>query len=213
MTKEIFGSRERLCALQLLLKMWWWQYILMATLWWRRLWSCLIVNFGALPTTYQEVGVICQPTLLKFLGDVMSVKPRRQGVASKPTHVNLLLFGSIPSDPLQLTFVNCLSVCRSPLQKKWIISWSSSAVKPGTYWQSLVKKSDWTVRVLLLFFLDRCVHMFQLPKDFICDNASIINSESLKNLFAMSGVEQHSSVAYQPQSSGRAERAVQSIVN
>ena len=62
-------------------------------------------------------------------------------------------------------------------------------------------------------FLDRCVHMFELPKEFICDNASIINSEFLKDLFAMSGVEQHSSVAYQPQSNGRAERAVQSIVN
>ena len=62
-------------------------------------------------------------------------------------------------------------------------------------------------------FLDRCVHMFGLPKKFICDNASIINSEFVKNLFAMSGVEQYSSVAYRPQSNGRAERAVQSIVN
>ena len=62
-------------------------------------------------------------------------------------------------------------------------------------------------------FLDRCVHMLGLPKEFICDNASIINSEFLKDLFAMSGVEQHSSVAYQAQSKGRAERAVQSIVN
>ena len=62
-------------------------------------------------------------------------------------------------------------------------------------------------------FLDRCVHMFGLPKEFICDNASIINSEVLKELLAMSGVEQHSSVAYRPQSDGRAERAVQSIVN
>ena len=62
-------------------------------------------------------------------------------------------------------------------------------------------------------FLDRCVHMFGLPKEFICDNASIINFEFLKDLFAMCGVEQHSSVAYRPQSSGRAERAVQSIVN
>ena len=62
-------------------------------------------------------------------------------------------------------------------------------------------------------FLDRCVHMFGLPKEFICDNASIIISECLKDLFAMGGVEQHSSVAYRPQSNGRAERAVQSIVN
>ena len=62
-------------------------------------------------------------------------------------------------------------------------------------------------------FFDRCVHMFGLPKEFICDNVSIINSELLKDLFAMSGVEQHSLVAYRPQSNGRAERAVQSIVN
>ena len=62
-------------------------------------------------------------------------------------------------------------------------------------------------------FSDRWVHMFGLPKEFICDNASIIKSEFLKDLFAMSGVEQHSSVAYQPQSNGRAERTVQSIVN
>ena len=62
-------------------------------------------------------------------------------------------------------------------------------------------------------FLDRCVHMLGLPKEFICDNASIINSEFLKHLFAMGGVEQHSSVAYRPQSNGCAERAVQSIVN
>ena len=55
--------------------------------------------------------------------------------------------------------------------------------------------------------------MFGLPKEFICDNASIINSEFLKDLFAMSGAEQHSSVAYRPQSNGCAERAVQSIVN
>ena len=62
-------------------------------------------------------------------------------------------------------------------------------------------------------FLDRCIHMFGLPKEFIRDNASIINSEFLKDLFAMSGIEQHSLVAYRPQSNGRAERAVQSIVN
>ena len=62
-------------------------------------------------------------------------------------------------------------------------------------------------------FLDRCVHIFGLPKDFICDNASIINSEFLKDLFAMSAAEQYSLVAYRPQRNGRAERAVQSIVN
>ena len=85
--------------------------------------------------------------------------------------------------------------------------------RPGMYWQSLVKKRDWTVRVLLLCFFDRCVHMCPLPKGFICDNASLINSEFLKDLVALSVVEQHSSVAYQPQSNRRAERAVRSILN
>ena len=152
MTKKRFASREKWCALQLLLKTWWWQYILMATLGRRRLLSCLIENFGALPTTCQEVGIICHPTLLKFLGDVMSVQPRRQGVASNATHLNLLLFRSSLSQPLQLTFVNCPSVCRSPLEKRWTISWSLSAVKPCMYSESLVKETDWTLRMLLLCF-------------------------------------------------------------
>ena len=29
--------------------------------------------------------------------------------------------------------------------------------------------------------LDLCIHMFGLPKEFICDNASIINSKILKD--------------------------------
>ena len=59
-------------------------------------------------------------------------------------------------------------------------------------------------------FVDGCVHMLELPKEFICDNASIINSEVLKDLFAMSGVEKHISVASPRQSNGSAEQAVQS---
>ena len=55
--------------------------------------------------------------------------------------------------------------------------------------------------------------MFGLAKEFICDNAFVIKSDFSKDLFAMSGVEQHISVAYQPQSNGCAERAVQSIVD
>ena len=62
-------------------------------------------------------------------------------------------------------------------------------------------------------FLDRCVQMFGLPKELISDNASVIDSEFLKDLFAMSEVQQHSSVGYRPQSKERAEGAVQSIVN
>ena len=124
MTKKRFGSRERLSALQLFSKTWWWQYILMAILGWGRLWSCLIESCDALPTICQEIGVICHPTWLKFLSDVMSVKLPRQGLVSNPTYVNLLLSRKILSHPLQLTSVNCLSVCRRPLDKKWTILWS-----------------------------------------------------------------------------------------
>ena len=38
-------------------------------------------------------------------------------------------------------------------------------------------------------FLDRCLHKFGLRKEFICDNVSFTNSEFLKQLFAMSGVQ------------------------
>ena len=138
MTNKRFDSREQLYSLHLFLKMWWWQYILMATQGWRRRWSDLIENFGALLTICQEIGVICHLTLLKVFSDVMGVKLQRQRVASNPTHVNLLLFRKIPSHPLQLNSVNCRSVCRSPLGKKLTMLWSSSAVKPGMYWQSVV---------------------------------------------------------------------------
>ena len=213
MTKKRFGSRERLCALRLFMKTWQSQYIVMATLGWRRLWSCLIEGFGGLPTICQQIGVICHPTLLKFVGDLMSVKLRRQGVASNLTHVNLLLSSNTSSDPLQSTSVNCLSVCTSTLEKKWTILWSSSAVKPGYVLEVPCQQKALDSKSAASLFLDPYGHMFGLPKEFISDNASIINSERLKDLFAMSGVEQHSSVAYRRQSNGRANRAVQSIVN
>ena len=75
------------------------------------------------------------------------------------------------------------------------------------------QEKRWDTKSAAFLFLDTFVRMFGLPKEFICDNASVIDSESLKELFAMSEVEQHSFVAYPPQSNGRAERAVQSIVN
>ena len=109
-----------------------------------------VENFDVLPTIGQGIGVISQRTLLEFFRDVVSVKLRRQGVATNLTRVNLFLIRNIPSHPLQLTSVKCPIVCRSPLGKKWTILWSSSAVKPGMYWQYLVKKRDWTVRMLLL---------------------------------------------------------------
>ena len=119
-------------------------------------------------------------------------------MASKQTHVNLLLSRNIPSNPLQLTSVNGLSVCRSPLERRWTILWSSSAVKPGMYGPSLGEEKRLDSKNAASLLLNRCVHMFWLAKEFICDNASIINSEFLKQLFSMSGVEQYNSVVYRP---------------
>ena len=208
-----FGSRERMCALQLFLKMWLWQYILMTTLGWRRLWNCLIEKFGALLTICQEIGVIFHPTSLKFLGDVMSVKLGMQGVASKPTHVNLLLSSNIPSHPLQLTSVDCPSVCSSRMEKKMDYLMIIVCRQNGYVLAIPCQGRGSDSKNAASLFLDRCFHMFRLPKEFICDNASIINSGVLKDLFTMSGVEQHSSVAYRPQRIGRAEGAVKSIVS
>ena len=75
-------------------------------------------KFGCLAYDLPRGRRNLSPTLLKFLGNVMSVKPRRQGVASNPTHVNLLLFCSILSHPLQLTFVKLPKCQQSCTAKK-----------------------------------------------------------------------------------------------
>ena len=152
MTKKKFGSRERLCAVQLFLKTWWWQYILMATLGWRRLWSLLMQTFWCLAYDLPRDRCNLSPDFAKILGRCHDCHNTKAGVASNQTHVNLLLSRNIPSHCLQLTSKTCRSVCRSPLERKWPVLSSSSAVKPGMYWQFLVKKRDGTVRVLLLCF-------------------------------------------------------------
>ena len=45
------------------------------------------------------------------------------------------------------------------------------------------------------------------------DNASIIKSAFFNTLCSLSGVEMHKSIIYRPQSNGRAERAVQSVID
>ena len=87
--------------------------------------------------------------ILERCDDCQTTKARR---GKQPNTCEVAPVGSIVSPPLQLTSVNCTSVCRSPLEKKWTILWSSSALKPDMYWRSLGKKRYSTVRVLLLCF-------------------------------------------------------------
>ena len=164
-------------------------------------------------TTCQEVGVICQPTLLKLLGDVMSVKLRKARLGKQPDTCDFAPVAQYPFTSLAIDFCKLPECLQKSTGKK--VDYLMVIVCRRTGYVLAISCQDKGLhsKNAASLFLDRCVHMFGLPKEFICDNASIINSAFLKDLFAMSGVEQHSSLAYRPQSNGRAERAVQSIVN
>ena len=60
--------------------------------------------------------------------------------------------------------------------------------------------------------LERVVFFMGLPKEVFSDNASVINSDFLNDLFDLSGIEHHTSVVYKPSTNGRAEAAVKSLV-
>ena len=62
-------------------------------------------------------------------------------------------------------------------------------------------------------FLERCVFFMGIPKDITSDNDHLITSDFFRTVCAQSGVEQHEGVIYRPQSNGRAEVAVKSVVN
>ena len=52
-----------------------------------------------------------------------------------------------------------------------------------------------------------------MPREIHSDNHSIISSEFFDALCGLAGITQAKSIVYRPQSNGRAERAVQSIIN
>ena len=61
-------------------------------------------------------------------------------------------------------------------------------------------------------FLRHCVFFMGLPQEFLCDNASILNSDFLTTLAELSGIEKYHSVIYRHNSNGRAESAVQGVM-
>ena len=62
-------------------------------------------------------------------------------------------------------------------------------------------------------FLHYCVFSTRMPRGIHSDNQSIISSEFYDALYGLAGITQAKSIVYGPQSNGRAERAVQSIIN
>ena len=61
-------------------------------------------------------------------------------------------------------------------------------------------------------FLDRCVFFMGMPQSIYSDNQSIISNDFISTLCELAGAEYHKTVPYRPQSNGRAERAVQSVI-
>ena len=74
-------------------------------------------------------------------------------------------------------------------------------------------KEGLTMRKAAELFLHRCGCFMGLPREIRADNPSIISSTFYNALCNLAGIEQAKSVIYRPKSNGRAERAVQSIVN
>ena len=60
-------------------------------------------------------------------------------------------------------------------------------------------------------FLRPCVFFMGLPQEFLCDNASILNSDLLTTLAELSGIEKYQTVIYKRNSNGRAESVVQGV--
>ena len=61
--------------------------------------------------------------------------------------------------------------------------------------------------------LHYCAFFTGMPREMHSDNQSIISSEFFDALCGLAGITQAKSIVYRPQSNGRAERAVQSIIN
>ena len=62
-------------------------------------------------------------------------------------------------------------------------------------------------------FLHYCAFFTGMPREIHSDNQSIISSEFFDALCGLAGITQAKSIEYRPQSNGRAERTVQSIIN
>jgi hypothetical protein len=74
------------------------------------------------------------------------------------------------------------------------------------------RKLGLTAKETAWLFLRHCVLFGGLPKTIMSDNDKLLTSEWFTTLCELCGVEQHSSIIYRPQGNGRAERAVQTVV-
>ena len=75
------------------------------------------------------------------------------------------------------------------------------------------QKAGLTSDICARLFLRNCVALFGLPHEIMSDNDHLISSKFMQTLCSMSGVSQHTSIAYHPQGNGRAETAVRSVVD
>jgi transposase InsO family protein len=76
-----------------------------------------------------------------------------------------------------------------------------------------MKKDGFTGESAARVFYESCFSFFGLPSEILSDNDVRLTSSFFHTLCALSGVEQHQSSAYTPQSNGRAENAVKAVVN
>ena len=62
-------------------------------------------------------------------------------------------------------------------------------------------------------FMQFCAFYTGLPREIHSDNESIISSEFFYAVCGLAGITEARSIVYRPHSNGRAERAVQSLIN
>jgi hypothetical protein len=75
------------------------------------------------------------------------------------------------------------------------------------------RKLGLTAKETAWLFLRHCVLFGGLPRTILSDNDKLLTSEWFTTLCELCSVEQHSSIIYRPQGNGRAERAVQTVIN
>ena len=81
------------------------------------------------------------------------------------------------------------------------------------YIQAIPCNENITSDQLASLFLDRVVSLISLPKEIFSDNNKLVDADFFRTVCELSGIEQWKSPVYRPQSNGRAERAVQVVVN
>ena len=116
------------------------------------------------------------PDVAKILGRCHKCQTTKARRGKQP---DTCVFAPVPQYPftsLAIDFCKLPECLQKSLEKKRTISWASSAVTPGMYWQSLVKKRDWTVRVLLLcFWIDASIFL-------ACQKSSFVTMRPLSTL-------------------------------